>query len=347
MGFIDIDSDIQRIKQIVDRWQQTEVSELERELVLEKLRSMYEKVLSFEKKQPVAPKTSGLGKSAIMSLYGVSNAETSGENFSCNTQNIEPQTERKSVFSSYEESVNEPELEAEVEAKIEEDIDVVFASMCDSEPQDAPDSDVSESDNTPKYGSVGGEVDLFAQIDNYTEESAVVQTTLNLSDPTPIETPLATPIMVTTPTTPKPKATSSIASTIIPSSTQPLQPVSTSSGVSTPVAAKKVLGEVAQEGASGVLNDVIGKKNSKMDLTTKIQNKKITDLRQGIGLNDRFLLIKDIFGGDPVLYDKTIEELNKFEDFDQAMIYIYENYSGDPDSPAVKLLVDLLSYKLS
>ncbi len=74
---------------------------------------------------------------------------------------------------------------------------------------------------------------------------------------------------------------------------------------------------------------------------------RITDVRKAIGLNDRFLMIRDLFGGDATLYDKTITRLNEFDDLDECMIYIVENFRWNPDSEGAKLLVSLLERKLS
>ena len=74
---------------------------------------------------------------------------------------------------------------------------------------------------------------------------------------------------------------------------------------------------------------------------------RITDIRKAIGLNDRFLMIRDLFGGDATLYDKTITRLNEFDDLDECMIYIVENFRWNPDSEGAKLLVSLLERKLS
>lgn len=74
---------------------------------------------------------------------------------------------------------------------------------------------------------------------------------------------------------------------------------------------------------------------------------RITDLRKAIGLNDKFLMIKDLFGGDAALYEATIDTLNEFDDLDDCMIYIVENFSWNPDSEGAKLLVSLIERKLS
>ena len=110
---------------------------------------------------------------------------------------------------------------------------------------------------------------------------------------------------------------------------------------------KKVLGEVISNGSNVAFNEVLGKQNNHTDVASKIQHaQSVADLRQCIGINDKFLLIRDLFGGDSSLYDGAIAALNAFEDLDEALIYIQENYGGNPDSEGLRLLVDLLERKL-
>ena len=74
---------------------------------------------------------------------------------------------------------------------------------------------------------------------------------------------------------------------------------------------------------------------------------RIEELRKAIGLNDKFLMIRDLFGGDAERYEATIDTLDEFEDLDECMIYIVENFRWNPDLEAAKLLVSLLERKLA
>ena len=74
---------------------------------------------------------------------------------------------------------------------------------------------------------------------------------------------------------------------------------------------------------------------------------RITDIRKAIGLNDKFLMIRDLFGGDANLYEDTITRLNEFDDIDECMIFIVENFRWNPDSEGAKFLVSLIERKLS
>ncbi|MBE6202687.1 MAG: hypothetical protein E7135_03430 [Rikenellaceae bacterium] len=91
---------------------------------------------------------------------------------------------------------------------------------------------------------------------------------------------------------------------------------------------------------------VLAEKMASEEKTTTPFNR-ITDLRKAIGLNDKFLMIKDLFGGNAAQYEATIDTLNEFDDLDDCMIYIVENFSWNPDSEGAKLLVSLIERKLS
>ncbi|MBO7189320.1 MAG: hypothetical protein J6V55_01900 [Alistipes sp.] len=87
-------------------------------------------------------------------------------------------------------------------------------------------------------------------------------------------------------------------------------------------------------------------KMAKEDIATTPFNR-ITALRQAIGLNDKFLMIRDLFGGDAERYEATIDTLDEFEDLDECIIYIVENFRWNPDLEAAKLLVSLIERKLA
>ena len=73
----------------------------------------------------------------------------------------------------------------------------------------------------------------------------------------------------------------------------------------------------------------------------------VADLRNAIGINDKFLMIRDLFDGDARAYEAALDKLDAFGDFDDCMIYIAENFDWNPNSDGAKLLVDLIERKLA
>lgn len=111
-----------------------------------------------------------------------------------------------------------------------------------------------------------------------------------------------------------------------------------------PVQAVEAPKRLADVLGSGVT--VLGDKIAADEAPTTPFNR-ITDLRKAIGLNDKFLMIRDLFSGDAAMYEDTIDRLNEFDDLDECMIFIVENFRWNPDSEGAKLLVSLIERKLA
>lgn len=82
-------------------------------------------------------------------------------------------------------------------------------------------------------------------------------------------------------------------------------------------------------------------------LAEEINHANLHSLRDGIGLNDKFLMIRDLFDGDGDAYEQAIDALDKLETLDDCMIHIIENYAWNPDSEGSKFIMQLLERKLS
>lgn len=99
-----------------------------------------------------------------------------------------------------------------------------------------------------------------------------------------------------------------------------------------------VLGEAIRP--QQTLGDQLAARQTVNDLRPRV-----TDLRRAVGLNDKFLLIRDLFGGNGSLYEITIRKLNEFDNFDDCMIYIAEHFAWNPNSDGAKLMLELLERK--
>ena len=126
------------------------------------------------------------------------------------------------------------------------------------------------------------------------------------------------------------------------------EPIAKPKPVEIPVA-KPIVEEKPQTLADAIpatqtLADVIAAPTA---LAEEINNARVHSLRDGIGLNDKFLMIRDLFDGDGVAYDEAINALDAMETFDDCMIHIIENYAWNPDSEGSKFIMQLLERKLS
>lgn len=82
------------------------------------------------------------------------------------------------------------------------------------------------------------------------------------------------------------------------------------------------------------------------DVASQLAAAECSDLRSSIGLNDRFLMIRDMFDGDAGAFDAAIRRLDEFGDLDSAIIHIHETYHWSADSEGAARLVELLERKL-
>lgn len=126
--------------------------------------------------------------------------------------------------------------------------------------------------------------------------------------------------------------------------------VSRNTRTAEPVASSTV--NDASSGEKTILAEAITPKTTLADtiaapaaLAEEITHSHIKSLRQAIGINDKFLMTRDLFDGDDVAFDKAIEELDECESFDDCMIHIAENYEWNPDSEGAKFIMQLLERK--
>lgn len=82
-------------------------------------------------------------------------------------------------------------------------------------------------------------------------------------------------------------------------------------------------------------------------IADEMTNSPLKSLRDGIGINDKFLMIRDLFDGDGDEYERVIEQLDSLSSFDDCMIYIVENFAWNPESDGAKFIMKLLERKLA
>ena len=108
--------------------------------------------------------------------------------------------------------------------------------------------------------------------------------------------------------------------------------------------AGNVLGEVINQHVQ-TLADTI---EPPRDVASALRHREpVSDLRQAIGINDKFSLIRDLFGGDGDAYEEVMQQLNRFDNLDDCVIYLTENFAWNPDSESVRLLMGLLERKFA
>jgi hypothetical protein len=73
-------------------------------------------------------------------------------------------------------------------------------------------------------------------------------------------------------------------------------------------------------GSSASLHEKL--KTNEPELAARHTGSPIKDLRKGIGINDRFLFISELFRGDEVMYERSIKTINAFHILAEAEYWI-------------------------
>ena len=323
MGLKRIDERLSRVTTIINGWQNNKnVPRIERDLALEELRHIYDEILDYtpeegdDEEQPSHSTTVVATTEVINDIVDdFDDALDIDALLGLTDDEPEPVAEQEPITES--EPITELEPIAEPEPIIE------------SEP-------IAEPEVVPAPNPGGG---LFA-IEDIPVRSKSSRKMINLyntsSTPAPVRKPMPAPQPELQP------EPVSVQSAPQPQQSPLVEPM--------PVAAQPL---VAESPAPQRLGDVLGS-GRKVVGDVQLQDNapiapmnKIADLRNAIGLNDKFLLLRDLFNGDVPLYERTIDTLNAFEDLDECMIYIVENFRWNPDLEASKLLVSLIERKLA
>lgn len=94
------------------------------------------------------------------------------------------------------------------------------------------------------------------------------------------------------------------------------------------------------------LNDAFAKDRPIVsNFSSTMQNTPISNLKSAIGVNDKFLFIRELFMGNVDLYNQTIDILNKAANFNEAFNYVDSKFSWKRDNPVTQKLFELLRRK--
>ena len=93
-------------------------------------------------------------------------------------------------------------------------------------------------------------------------------------------------------------------------------------------------------------NEALKKESPVQDIASKFHDQPIPDISTAIGINEKFRYIRELFDGNSTLYNKTIDDLNNVGSEADAISYLQENFSWDPEEKLAKRLLDLTRRKL-
>lgn len=315
-------TDINRIRQIIEQWNENQnIPAIERDIVLDKLKHLYEILLT----------ETVIDFSDMGSEQGAGPSLTS-DNVTDNNSTVQQSVAPVSDISATEKQENSNNTFSSMSGTVSETILGSVSHIGPTEESRDIEQKLFGDDQIPRP-----KVDKQVILSLYGDTPAPPKTT-----PTP---PAHQPIEAPQSYIPQPAA---------PAEQPKRNPYTPESNLVSPVSPeantaphKKVFGEVLSDNGSIPMNEALGKQNNHTDVASKLQAKSINgDLRQHIGINDRFMIIRNLFGGNSEAFNATMAQLNTFTDLDDALLYIQDHYNWNPDDDSVKLIVDLLERKL-
>lgn len=110
--------------------------------------------------------------------------------------------------------------------------------------------------------------------------------------------------------------------------------------VKTKVVEKDILAEKFKRNEP-LINEIMARMG-KRDISSVLQAKPVKNIEAAIGINERFVFIRELFNGDNATYIKTIRILDSAANFNEAFNYINQTFSWDYESETVHKLLDLV-----
>ena len=362
--------------ELVEGWTtQSEVSAVERDLVLDKIRKAYDAIrfggvaheqsLARPKAVAVAPIPQPVEKPTEQPVEKPTEPESATEQESSD----EPEVEFEFIVYEGEEGEEGEESEGEGEkySDDETDADLSDGEYSDVEPADEEESDEEEPTEKPISGEpiasepteepISEEPTAPARPQNIEqslfggEDSAwhhprrrSVIMSLYDADPQPSKTEQSAKPITSQPTTEpqaqpaiKPQPTATEHPVVAEERPAPVQYAVAPKPLEE-IDAEAVLGEVLMADVH-TLGDTLSHTPSVADTTP------VKTLRGAISVADKFMIVRELFDGNEPAFEHAVETLDAIDDFDDCMVHIVENYSWRTSSEGAKLIIDLLQRK--
>lgn len=345
---------LEQLEESLDRVVENGIYEIERDLLLERLRGIYATVVATEavaEEERVLDALMGIGAAAALEplepeieverlydeapeevMYGCPYAE-----FEAKPEEEpipEPEVEEEPVLELIEEPTVEPaeelvdEIEEPTEGVAEEPTEGVA-----EEPAEEPVEEVVEPSEEIDHEAL---ISLYDDDDEEDEPQLVVS--LEESEEPEDEEIAPEP-------TPKPEVKEDVVAPEEPTLEEVVseEEPAKEEVISEEEPAMVVLGDVLSgEPAPTLADNLAEQKNQDVASAASAS----LSLRESIGINDKYILLRDLFAGDGDYYNEAIEHLDSFESLDEAMLYIYDNFHWNPNSKGARLLMELLARKL-
>jgi hypothetical protein len=106
---------------------------------------------------------------------------------------------------------------------------------------------------------------------------------------------------------------------------------------------QKVLSEKISE--KKLLHDDLHQKVHYKDVSSRVQAKPVSDISAAIGINERYLYIRELFNNNTREYEHAISILNDSANFNEAYNYMIREYDWNMDSELVQGLLEIVRRK--
>jgi len=93
------------------------------------------------------------------------------------------------------------------------------------------------------------------------------------------------------------------------------------------------------------INEKLGEQTSKKDISSKLQSQAIKSISGSLGINDKFLFIRELFAGNAESFRHTMDELDDARNFNDAYSLLSDKFQWDMDSETVQMLLNLIRRK--
>lgn len=114
--------------------------------------------------------------------------------------------------------------------------------------------------------------------------------------------------------------------------------------IASPKAEKTIVAAKLKEEKS-FINEKLAEHAPKKDVASKLQSQGIKSIAGSLGINDKFLFIRELFGGNAEVFRQTMEQLDEAHNFNDAYTILITNFQWDMDSETVQMLLNLIRRK--
>jgi hypothetical protein len=93
------------------------------------------------------------------------------------------------------------------------------------------------------------------------------------------------------------------------------------------------------------MNETMVQQKTHNDLSSKLQTSPLSSITSGIGLNDKFLYVRELFKNDNILYNKSLQHLDALNSLKEALDFIDQHFDWDKKNETTQNFINLIYRK--